>query len=117
MNGRGPQDDVWSPRSLPTPLLTRWLGPCSVPGTRADCAAASSQCSCENQLRQWRWGGGAARRQEGRVQVELEWEDCIGEGRPEPAKGVNGAPGRGGRGEAPSPFNREPLFLRISHLD
>ena len=48
--------------------------------------------------------------------MELDWEDRVGEERPEPAQGVNGALGRGGQGEAPSPFNRN-LFLRVSHLD
>ena len=72
------------------------------------CAAASSHYSCENQLLQWRWGGGAARRQEGGVRVELDWEDCITEGQQEPARGVGGAP---------SPFNRESLFLTASPLD
>lgn len=46
--------------------------------------------------------------------MELDWEDRVGEGRPEPAQGVNGALGRGGQGEAPSPFNREPLSESIS---
>lgn len=44
----------------------------------------------------------------GGVRVELDWEDCIAEGQQEPARGVGGAP---------SPFNRESLFLTASPLD
>lgn len=40
--------------------------------------------------------------------MELDWEDCIAAGRQEPAQGV---------GVAPSPFNTEPVFLRVSRLD
>ena len=109
MNGRGPQDAAWSARSRPAPLPTHWLGPCSGPGTRADSVqqpratilAKISSCS----------GGGEVvlpgdRR--GGVRVELDWEDCIAEGQQEPARGVGGAP---------SPFNRESLFLTASPLD
>lgn len=107
MNGRGPQDTVWSAGSRPAPLPTHWLGPCSIPRTRADSAAASSHYSCENQLLQWQWGGGAARRQEGRVRVELDWEDCIADGQQEPARGVGGHPLR----------LTGNLFLTASRLD